>query len=500
MANTSTSVSDMQRSKKQGSIILLTVRVLLLSMLSQQAESAAGNAINHGAWSPLCGVADKLAASATTAEANLQKSLTAQNSAIADRLKVMIYARRASGTDKKAAKIAAAGLAKNGKITNTEIINGVKKTIDAQQRQLFAGAHSRILNDSSKRLRDTATHGCLENGGHRNACRNHWPKQMRTKSARRTRRKHGDQRAKPYTMYNNLWRGRPQATGSTTSKWQLTNHNNKSIIQDQSLEAPLKFAAGYLTTDHSSGDITAEQKPPLQDGITYTAPEAYKPAGEALIALMTDKVAKGAEHNRAIVATIKTVLGAKKLAHTLLLNKTSDYNDAADGEAAETAISTTLKDAENEAEMAIWRKMKITEIENKVYKDYGEGKASLEDINDIGDLLTILEYYETQATNTAEQKIKQLEADLKKEQEATKVDKKTMEEICAELKDADTCRNNANCKYEKDKKEEPKCVLSDKGKEAEVEKEAGKDDKTNTTGSNSFVIKKAPLWLAVLLF
>nr|AGH61073.1 variant surface glycoprotein 514 [Trypanosoma brucei] len=492
----------MQRNKKLGSIIILTVRVLLLSMLSQQAESAAGNAINHGAWSPLCGVADKLAASATTAETNLQKSLTAQNSAVADRLKVMIYARRASGTDKKAAKIAAAGLAKNGKITNTEIINGVKKTIDATAKASYLqGRIAEFLTIAASAYGSTATHGCLENGSNNNAV------QGTTglgKCGLKARDEHagntGTNALNPTTMYNNLVAGGgTKQTGSTTSKCSLTNHNDESIIQDQSLQAPLKFAAGYLTTDHSSGDITAETKPALQDGITYTAPEAYKQAGEALIALMTDKVAKGAEHNRAKVATIKTVLGAKKLAHTLLLNKTSAYNDAADGEAAETAISITLKDAENEAEMVIWGKIKNTEIENKVYKDDSEGQTSLEEINDIGDLLTILEYYETQATNTAERKIKQLEADLKKEQETTKVDAKTMTKICADLKDADTCRNNANCKYEKDKKEEPKCVLSDKGKEAEVEKEAGKDDKTNTTGSNSLVIKKAPLLLAFLI-
>nr|AGH60462.1 variant surface glycoprotein 1536 [Trypanosoma brucei] len=351
----------MQRANKQGSIILLTVRVLLLSMLSQQAESTAGHAIKHEAWSPLCGVADKLAASATTAETNLQKSLTAQNSAVADRLKVMIYARRASGTNKKAARIAAGGLAKNGKITNTEMINGVKKTINATAKASYLqGRIAEFLTIAASAYGSTATHGCLENGGNRNAV------QGTTglgKCGLKARDKHagntGTNALNPTTMYNNLVDGgRNKQTGSTTSKCSLTNHNDESIIQDQSLQAPLKFAAGYLTTDHSSGDITAETKPALQDGITYTAPEAYKQAGEALIALMTDKVAKGATSDWVKVATIKTVLGAKKLANTLILNKTSAYNDAADGEAAETAISTALKDAENEVEMAIWGKIK----------------------------------------------------------------------------------------------------------------------------------------------
>nr|AGQ49964.1 variant surface glycoprotein [Trypanosoma brucei] len=74
---------------------------------------------------------------------------------------------------------------------------------------------------------------------------------------------------------------------------------------------------------------------------------------------------------------------------------------------------------------------------------------------------------------------------------------------CNAAKDEDECKTKTGCIYDKANK---KCTLSEEGKK-EAAKEAnqetgGKDDKTNTntTGSNSVVIHKATLWLAVLLF
>nr|APD73122.1 variant surface glycoprotein 1125.298 [Trypanosoma brucei] len=49
-------------------------------------------------------------------------------------------------------------------------------------------------------------------------------------------------------------------------------------------------------------------------------------------------------------------------------------------------------------------------------------------------------------------------------------------------------------------KDEDGCVFKEGKCVAKVKAEAGTDDKKNTTGSNSFLINKTPLWLAVLLF
>nr|AGH61169.1 variant surface glycoprotein 611 [Trypanosoma brucei] len=124
----------------------------------------------------------------------------------------------------------------------------------------------------------------------------------------------------------------------------------------------------------------------------------------------------------------------------------------------------------------------------------------LSGVSTLPELQEVLSYYEDFSRKHAEDlqiKIDQLEA------KNSRAETKTTEQICNEKKDAETCRKDKNCQYDDKKKEEPKCVLSDKGKEAEAEKEAsketGKDEKTNTTGSNSFVIHKAPLLLAFFI-
>nr|AGH60997.1 variant surface glycoprotein 428 [Trypanosoma brucei] len=60
---------------------------------------------------------------------------------------------------------------------------------------------------------------------------------------------------------------------------------------------------------------------------------------------------------------------------------------------------------------------------------------------------------------------------------------KKKEQMCHELKSPEQCATNDNCRYDKDKPEEPKCVLSDKGKQAaekEAETQVGKDGKTDS--------------------
>nr|APD72706.1 variant surface glycoprotein 1125.1037 [Trypanosoma brucei] len=59
---------------------------------------------------------------------------------------------------------------------------------------------------------------------------------------------------------------------------------------------------------------------------------------------------------------------------------------------------------------------------------------------------------------------------------------KNTEKMCHELKSPEQCATNDNCKYDKDKAEEPKCVLSEKGKQAAEkasQETGGKDVKTD---------------------
>nr|APD74582.1 variant surface glycoprotein 1125.4047 [Trypanosoma brucei] len=71
---------------------------------------------------------------------------------------------------------------------------------------------------------------------------------------------------------------------------------------------------------------------------------------------------------------------------------------------------------------------------------------------------------------------------------------KSAEQTCNELKEKSDCDTNNKCTYDKTKENGKKCTLRNEEKE-KLEKESqetGKDGKTNTntTGSNSFVVKK----------
>nr|AGQ49897.1 variant surface glycoprotein [Trypanosoma brucei] len=74
------------------------------------------------------------------------------------------------------------------------------------------------------------------------------------------------------------------------------------------------------------------------------------------------------------------------------------------------------------------------------------------------------------------------------------------EKECNAAKDEDECKTKTGCIYDKANK---KCTLSEEGKQPAENTAAGNQagtDGKNTAGSNSFVINKAPLLLAVSLF
>nr|APD73134.1 variant surface glycoprotein 1125.314 [Trypanosoma brucei] len=87
---------------------------------------------------------------------------------------------------------------------------------------------------------------------------------------------------------------------------------------------------------------------------------------------------------------------------------------------------------------------------------------------------------------------------------SSKASKEEAEKECNEIgKEAD-CKANPKCTWNPEEKDETKkCTLSEEGKQPAENTAAGNQagtDGKNTTGSNSFVINKVPLLLAVLLF
>nr|AGH60276.1 variant surface glycoprotein 1343 [Trypanosoma brucei] len=98
-------------------------------------------------------------------------------------------------------------------------------------------------------------------------------------------------------------------------------------------------------------------------------------------------------------------------------NLTAIYKDA-------TTFNTNILD-----------KIKNEPIPHTAYKEGDGGKTNLGEITDIGELQTILAYYETRNANKVAEKVKRIEAELAAAQANAKVITKTMKEICADIKD-----------------------------------------------------------------
>nr|APD74816.1 variant surface glycoprotein 1125.4292 [Trypanosoma brucei] len=122
----------------------------------------------------------------------------------------------------------------------------------------------------------------------------------------------------------------------------------------------------------------------------------------------------------------------------------------------------------------------------------------LSELDDLGLLHKAVAYESAELASTLIAKLKEIESFRKSEQ--TK--QKTPEQICNDIGDKNEtgCKNTPECHFVASNREGRKCTLSEEAKQA-VEKTnqeaGGKDAKTNATSSNSIVINKAPLWLAV---
>nr|APD74492.1 variant surface glycoprotein 1125.3128 [Trypanosoma brucei] len=145
---------------------------------------------------------------------------------------------------------------------------------------------------------------------------------------------------------------------------------------------------------------------------------------------------------------------------------------------------------------ALWHVVENFEVAKEALSDSSDRK--LGSINSFQELTRVMGYYEA----LKDQQLENLQKQLTELQETTKKKSKTQEQICNKIKDATECGKNENCTYDESKPKGKKCTLSEEGKkEAEkAAKQEGKDGKTtNITASNSFVIHRAPLLIAVLL-
>nr|APD75088.1 variant surface glycoprotein 1125.4891 [Trypanosoma brucei] len=279
-----------------------------------------------------------------------------------------------------------------------------------------------------------------------------------------------------------------QATDTATCK--ILDGSTRGFANAAAIDQTIAVAGGYITIPTTNAAVT------LNDLTKLGTTTAGKPT--AFVNLFTAKNGISTE----LSENFKNTTGKPtervdlvQIAKNVLLS--TEEQKTKDGKAElvqflgdddETKINDALKLVDDET------------IPEGIGGNPKEQKLS--QITDENLLNTILGHYEMHLSDT----IAKLRATLAEKEAAEKGAKKTTEQVCSEIKDQKACDTNKKCTYDKTKEEGKRCTLSEEGKQA-VEKEkaanqetGGKDAKaTNTTGSSSFVVNKAPFLLAFLI-
>nr|P26332.1 RecName: Full=Variant surface glycoprotein MITAT 1.2; AltName: Full=VSG 221; Flags: Precursor [Trypanosoma brucei brucei]7P56_A Chain A, Variant surface glycoprotein MITAT 1.2 [Trypanosoma brucei brucei]7P56_B Chain B, Variant surface glycoprotein MITAT 1.2 [Trypanosoma brucei brucei]CAA40081.1 variant surface glycoprotein MITat 1.2 [Trypanosoma brucei]CAQ57294.1 variant surface glycoprotein [Trypanosoma brucei brucei] len=260
-----------------------------------------------------------------------------------------------------------------------------------------------------------------------------------------------------------------------------SGHNTNGLGKSGQLSAAVTMAAGYVTVANSQTAVTVQALDALQEA----SGAAHQPWIDAWKAKKALTGAETAEF-RNETAGIAGKTGVTKLVEEALLKKK-------DSEASEiqTELKKYFSGHENEQWTAIEKLISEQPVAQNLVGDNQPTK--LGELEGNAKLTTILAYYRMETAGKFEvltQKHKPAES----QQQAAET------EGSCNKKDQNECKSP--CKWHNDA-ENKKCTL-DKEEAKKVADETAKDGKTgntNTTGSsNSFVISKTPLWLAVLLF
>ncbi|EAN78994.1 variant surface glycoprotein (VSG), putative [Trypanosoma brucei brucei TREU927] len=268
-----------------------------------------------------------------------------------------------------------------------------------------------------------------------------------------------------------------------------SGHTNNGLGDGSALAANFKVLDGYLTIPNSANALSINSVQTMTQEHANTHPAWYN-------AWSKNKLPPQAEDPAFTNTTgeIKNYNLVSEAIRTVNLKKAEAAD--ADVEAQVTSYFGGKDDAKWKEFIAKIEKFPIPAKTGKQAEP-----TTLGAIEDTETLLTILYHYQLQLSK----RLTELQTRL--DDTESKGKNKTPEQLCNEIKDAKTCNADKKCKYDETKKEEPKCTLSEEGKQKAAEKAnqetEGKDEKpgtTNTTASNSFVINKAPLLLAFLLF
>nr|APD73104.1 variant surface glycoprotein 1125.274 [Trypanosoma brucei] len=278
-------------------------------------------------------------------------------------------------------------------------------------------------------------------------------------------------------------------TGTGTCKL-LSGHNTNGYPTTSDLDNPAKVLRGYMTIPNTQVEATLANMQAMGENHKTDAPAWH----EAWEARNSESKARDIAYTNE-TGNLDTRPTLKALVKTLLLPK---------GSTEPNAEKTKLE--------ALFGG--LTADKTKTYLDMVNAEiipagiagrttetplAKIHDTVELGDILC---YYEMIAAQNVVTLKKNLDA-VSKKQETESAENK--EKNCNAAKDDQkACEKlkNKGCVFNNDGEENKKCRLSEEGKQKAAEKAnqetEGKTGTTNTTGSNSFVINKAPLMLVAL--
>nr|APD72732.1 variant surface glycoprotein 1125.1179 [Trypanosoma brucei] len=231
-----------------------------------------------------------------------------------------------------------------------------------------------------------------------------------------------------------------------------SGHSSNGLGDSSALAGEFKVLDGYLGIPNSNAVITIQSVQTVGSGHATTHPAWYN-------AWAKDKLPAQAEHPafRNATGDIKDYSLVSEAIKAVDLKKAAA--DEPDVEAQVTSYFGGKDDAKWKEFIAKIEKFPIPAKTGKQAEP-----TTLGAIEDTETLLTILYHYQLQLSK----RLTELQTRL--DDTESKGKNKTPEQLCNEIKDAKTCNADKKCKYDAEKKEDPKCGLSEEGKKKQWQK------------------------------
>ncbi|SCU66458.1 variant surface glycoprotein (VSG), putative [Trypanosoma equiperdum] len=277
-------------------------------------------------------------------------------------------------------------------------------------------------------------------------------------------------------------------TAGVSSKCTATSGGSQvgSSVTHQAPEpAKLKGTAGTITTTSETS------KPVVNDGddVYTSGVNTPEKLAQALLSVKTELLKQTVD----LRDTLETDPVAQALANILLL---SDTKRLTPDQPNRSEQLKTLIIKEFGPENTAYSTAFINSYDTAAVTLLVGGKPKSEKLNTITNPENIAKAISYLA---ATNQIKQTIEGNKDQCSTVEKEKKQSpsKEECKEHTEQEACQN-AGCKFDNSKNDGEKCFPNPETKEA-AQKDGNDSKNTNTTGSNSFVIKKVPLWLAVFI-